>query len=155
MLAISWAADGFWRRAQLHGVCLLLNTWDIALVITVAKRSFPVLGIPTHTRVIILYHIFNCNSSICLWLYSPLLDLGRFFFQLLNPVHSRQDSLDGGSAHRKAATYTHRTTQTQNKRTLAPMPRVGFEPTIPVFEQAKIRISCLKLRGHCDRHCNK
>jgi hypothetical protein len=27
-------------------------------------------------------------------------------FQFLNPIHSRQDSLDGGSARRKAATYT-------------------------------------------------
>jgi hypothetical protein len=32
---------------------------------------------------------------------------------------------------------THRTTQTQNKRTQISVPRVGFEPTIPVFERAK------------------
>jgi hypothetical protein len=32
---------------------------------------------------------------------------------------------------------THRTTQTQNKRTRTSMPRVGSEPTIPVFERAK------------------
>jgi hypothetical protein len=32
---------------------------------------------------------------------------------------------------------THRTAQTQNKRTQTSMPRVGFEPTIPVFERAK------------------
>jgi hypothetical protein len=32
---------------------------------------------------------------------------------------------------------THRTTQTQNKRTQTSMPQVGFEPTIPVFEWAK------------------
>jgi hypothetical protein len=32
---------------------------------------------------------------------------------------------------------THKTTQTQNKRTQTSMPRVGFEPTIPVFERAK------------------
>jgi hypothetical protein len=32
---------------------------------------------------------------------------------------------------------THRTTQTQNKRTQTSMPGVGFEPTIPVFERAK------------------
>jgi hypothetical protein len=31
----------------------------------------------------------------------------------------------------------HRTTQTQNKRTQTSMPRVGFEPMIPVFERAK------------------
>jgi hypothetical protein len=33
--------------------------------------------------------------------------------------------------------YLHRTTQTQNKRRQTSMPSVGFEPTIPVFEQAK------------------
>jgi hypothetical protein len=32
---------------------------------------------------------------------------------------------------------THRTTQTQNKRTQTSMSRVGFEPTIPVFGRAK------------------
>jgi hypothetical protein len=29
------------------------------------------------------------------------------------------------------------TTQTQNKRIQTSMPRVGFEPTVPAFEQAK------------------
>jgi hypothetical protein len=38
-----------------------------------------------------------------------------------------------GSARNKAATYT----QTQNKRKQTSMPRVGFEPTIPVFDRAK------------------
>jgi hypothetical protein len=46
-------------------------------------------------------------------------------------MHSRQDSLDGGSARRNAATYT------QNKRTQIFMPWVGFEPMIPAFEWAK------------------
>jgi hypothetical protein len=32
---------------------------------------------------------------------------------------------------------THRTTQTQNKRTHTSVPRVGFEPAIPVLERAK------------------
>jgi hypothetical protein len=32
---------------------------------------------------------------------------------------------------------THRTTQTQTKRTQTFMPQVGFEPMIPVFERAK------------------
>jgi hypothetical protein len=27
-------------------------------------------------------------------------------FQFLNPIHTPQDSLDGGSARRKAVTYT-------------------------------------------------
>jgi hypothetical protein len=52
-------------------------------------------------------------------------------FQFLSPIRSRYDSLDGGSARRKAATYT------QNKRTQTSMPRVGLEPTIPVLERVK------------------
>jgi hypothetical protein len=32
---------------------------------------------------------------------------------------------------------THETTQTQNKPTQTSMPRVGYEPTIPLFECAK------------------
>jgi hypothetical protein len=32
----------------------------------------------------------------------------------------------------------HRTAQTQNKRTQISMPRVRFEPMIPVFERAKM-----------------
>jgi mannose-6-phosphate isomerase class I len=32
---------------------------------------------------------------------------------------------------------THKTTQTQNKRTQTYIPRVGFEHTTPVFEPAK------------------
>jgi hypothetical protein len=30
------------------------------------------------------------------------------------------------------------------------MPRVGFEPTIPVFRESEDG-SCLRSRGHCDR----
>jgi hypothetical protein len=44
--------------------------------------------------------------------------------------------LDEGSVRREALP-THRTTQTQNKRTQTSIPRVGFEPIIPVFEGAK------------------
>jgi hypothetical protein len=43
-------------------------------------------------------------------LFSLHMALHRFgpfpLFQFLNPIHSRYDSLDGGSASRKAATYT-------------------------------------------------
>jgi hypothetical protein len=52
-------------------------------------------------------------------------------FQFPNPIHCRQDSLDGGSARPKAATHT------QNKHTQTSMPRVGLEPTIPELERAK------------------
>jgi hypothetical protein len=40
--------------------------------------------------------------------------------------------LDGVSARRKAAMYT------QNKHTHVSMPRVGFEPMIPMFERAEM-----------------
>jgi hypothetical protein len=42
-----------------------------------------------------------------------------------------------GDQHVAMPLPNHRTTQTQNKRTQTTMPRVGFEPTIPVFERAK------------------
>jgi hypothetical protein len=32
---------------------------------------------------------------------------------------------------------SHRTAETQNKRTQTTMPRVRFDPTIPVFERTK------------------
>jgi hypothetical protein len=50
-------------------------------------------------------------------------------FQFLGPVHSRQDSLNGGSARRKAAIYT------QNKRIQTSLSWVGLKSTIPAFEQ--------------------
>jgi hypothetical protein len=34
-------------------------------------------------------------------------------FQFLNPIYIRKDSLDGGSARRKAATYTQDNTNTE------------------------------------------
>jgi hypothetical protein len=45
------------------------------------------------------------------------------------------DPLDGGTAHRKATTYTgeHKT----EKREYTSMPRARFEPTIPVLERSK------------------
>jgi hypothetical protein len=49
--------------------------------------------------------------------YSPLLGLGRFF-QLLDHIHSRYDPLDGGSARRKASTYTHSNTNTEQMHTI-------------------------------------
>jgi hypothetical protein len=37
--------------------------------------------------------------------------------------------------------YLHRTTQTQNKLGQTSLPRVGFEPTIPVLEWAKTLVA--------------
>jgi hypothetical protein len=50
--------------------------------------------------------------SIHLWLYSPLLDLGRFFSFLILYTEGRTP-WTGGSAHCKAATYTQNNTNTE------------------------------------------
>jgi hypothetical protein len=47
---------------------------------------------------------------LLLRLCSPLLGLGRIH-QIFNPLQSRKDSLDGGSAPRKASTYTGQQTE--------------------------------------------
>jgi hypothetical protein len=72
--------------------------------------------------------------SIYLWFYSPLLDLGRFF-QFLNLYTVGRTPWTGDQPVARPPP-THRTTQTQNKRTHTFMPRVGFEPMIPAFERA-------------------
>jgi hypothetical protein len=72
---------------------------------------------------------------IVIMLYSPLLGLGRFFsFLILYTVVRTPWTGDQPDAKPLSS---HRTTQTQNKSTQTPMPRVGFEPTIPVFELKK------------------
>jgi hypothetical protein len=68
-----------------------------------------------------------------LWLYSPFVGPWTLF-QFLNPIHSRQDSLDWGRPFARPLT-THRITQ--NKCTQTSIPWVRFEYTIPEFERAK------------------
>jgi hypothetical protein len=71
-------------------------------------------------------------------------------FQFLDPIHSRYDSLDGGSARCKAATYTQ-----NNKHTLK-----AHDTDIHAFSsirthdpsvRAREDSSCLRPRGYCDR----
>jgi hypothetical protein len=73
--------------------------------------------------------------SIYLWFYSPLLDLSRFFnFLLLYTVGRTPMTLNQPVAR----LYT--------KHTQTSIPRVGFE--VRVGEDG----SCLRQRGHSDRH---
>jgi hypothetical protein len=58
-------------------------------------------------------------------------------FQFLHFIHSRQDSLDGGSAFRKTATYIHRITQTQNKCKRYICLEWDSNPRSQAFERAK------------------
>jgi hypothetical protein len=70
-----------------------------------------------------------------IWLYSPLLDVGRFFIFLILYTVGRTPWTGDQPVARPLP--THRTTQTQNKRTQLSMRQVGFETTIPVFQHAK------------------
>jgi hypothetical protein len=72
---------------------------------------------------------------ICLWLYSPLLDLGRLYSFLILYTVGRAPRM--GDQHVARPLPTHRTTQIQNKRKQTSMPWGGFEPAIPAFERAK------------------
>jgi hypothetical protein len=69
-------------------------------------------------------------------MYGPtaLVDLGSFFSLYLYTVGRTPWT---GDEPVSRPLPTHKTTQTQNKRTQTCMPRVEFEPTIPVFERAK------------------
>jgi hypothetical protein len=72
--------------------------------------------------------------SISLWLYSPCQPWPLFQFLNINTV-SRTPWTGDRPVVRPLP--THRTRQTQNKRTQASMPWAGFEPTTPAFERAK------------------
>jgi hypothetical protein len=56
---------------------------------------------------------------------------------LLNAINQLVGLLGRGDQPDERPLPTHRTTQIWNKRTQIPMPRVGFEPTTPVFDRAK------------------
>jgi hypothetical protein len=79
--------------------------------------------------------------NICVLKWRPiygstaLMDLGRFFSFLIPYTVNRTPWTGNQPVTRPLP--THRTTQTQNKRTQTSVPRVGFEPMIPVFERAK------------------
>jgi hypothetical protein len=61
-------------------------------------------------------------------------DLGRFFSFL---IYTQSVGLLGRGISSSEGRYLHRTTQIQNTRTQTSVPRMGFEPTISVFERAK------------------
>jgi hypothetical protein len=77
----------------------------------------------------------NCRNYVLpLWLCSPL-DFGRFFGFLILYTVGRTPWRGDQPVERPLP--THKTTQTQNKRTQTFMPQVGFEPTTPKFKRAK------------------
>jgi hypothetical protein len=85
---------------------------------------------------------------ISLWLYSPF--VGPWpFYQFLNCIHSRYDSLDGGSAHLKAAAYTQNNTNTEYTYTdIHALSGIRIhDPSVRASEDS----SCLRLCNHSDR----
>jgi hypothetical protein len=65
-----------------------------------------------------------------------LLDLGRFFSPLI--LYTQSVGLLGRVMNPSQGRYLHTEEHKQNKRTQTSTPWVGFEPTIPAFERAKI-----------------
>jgi hypothetical protein len=80
------------------------------------------------------YMIVPTLLSIYAWLYSPSRPWQLFEFLNLYTVGKAASTGDQPVAR---PLTTHRTTQTQNKRTQTSMSPVGFKPTIPVFKRAK------------------
>jgi hypothetical protein len=70
--------------------------------------------------VIIIIIIIIIIISIIIMAIQAFVRLWQLF-EFLDPIHSRQDSWDGGSARCKACTYTQNKT-TQNKSTQTSMP---------------------------------
>jgi hypothetical protein len=96
----------------------------------------------------LIFIYLSIYLSIYLWLYSPF--VGPWpLFHFLNPYTVSRTPWAGDRPVARLLP-THRTTQTQNKRTQTSMPWVGFEPTIPAFERAKT-VHGLRPCGHCDR----
>jgi hypothetical protein len=97
-----------------------------------------------------IYNSLKASAlQTCFFLSMALQPFGPWpRFQFLNPIRSRKDSLEGGSARRKAATYT-----SQHKHRIKAHVHLRYEweskPTIRVW--AGEDSSCLRPRGHCDR----
>jgi hypothetical protein len=73
-----------------------------------------------------------------LWLYSPLLGFGRFFF-FFSFLIFYTVSRTPWTGYQPVARLlpTHRTAETQNRRIQTPMSQVEFESKIPAFEREK------------------
>jgi hypothetical protein len=100
-----------------------------------------VVNVPMQTRLILAYSSIVKSYYYYYYYYyyyastALLLGLGHFFSFLI--LHTIGRTLWTGDQPVAMPLPTHRTTQTQNKRTQTSMPWVGFEPTIPAFERAK------------------
>jgi hypothetical protein len=86
---------------------------------------------------VILFNVQDGKDSwenetvLSIYGFAALVGLGRFFSFL---IHTQTAGLLGRGISPSQGRYLHK----QNKRTQTSMSQVGFEPTIPVFERAKM-----------------
>jgi hypothetical protein len=98
-----------------------------------------------------LWDTFIICLSIYLSIYgcTALVDLGGFS---VPESYTQSVGLLGRGMSPSQGRYLHIVQHKQNKRTETSMPRVGFEPTISVFERVKMVHVLDRSAGHCDRH---
>jgi hypothetical protein len=106
----------------IHLQLIILKIWCEGYKVWISSSSF--LKPPVTTSPLAAPYILS------LWFYI-LLDLGRFISLLIIYKVGRTPWTGDQPVARPLP--THRTTQTQNKRTQTSMSRVGFEPTTLVW----------------------
>jgi hypothetical protein len=92
------------------------------------------LKLGCYTRHTPIYLSIYLPIYLSIYGSTALVDLGSFFIFLISTQSVR---LLGRGISPSHSRYLHTEQHKQNKRTLTSMPRVGFEPTTPVFERAK------------------
>jgi hypothetical protein len=93
------------------------------------------ISLQTNKRHFSVHVSCALESYLSMALQVLLLDLGRFFNFLI--IYTVGRTFWTGDQPVARPLPTHRTIQTQNKRTRTFMPWVGFELTIPAFGRAK------------------
>jgi hypothetical protein len=113
-------------------------------------------GVP-HTRMlqeflvqlpVLVINIYVLYLCICVWLYCPLSGPSRFFSFLL---YTQSVGLLGWGISPSQGRYLHTEQHKHRINTQISILRVGFEPTIPVFERAKAVHILDRAAGRCGR----
>jgi hypothetical protein len=106
----------------------------LSIYLTISLSVYLSISLSICLYLLSIYFSIYLYLSIYLWLYSPCRPWA--LFQFLNPYTVGRIVWTGDQPVSRPLP-TNRKIQTQNKRTQTSMPRVGFEPMIPVFHRAK------------------
>jgi hypothetical protein len=111
--------------------------WYLYLVLAKAKkRIYLFIAVIYIVYFSVLSVIQNTSIYLSIYLSMALQPFGPWpLFQFLNLYTAARTPWTGDQPIAKPLT-AHRAAQTQNNYTQTPMPHVGLEPTIPVFERA-------------------